>query len=561
MKNMTTQEKIKKIYYYRNYLLEFIKDNIYLELVGGTTRINLHKPQEKVVNDFIKYHHLLFIKSRQIGISTIVQALLVSIVTLYPNITCGVVSKDGAEATDFVRKCKSMIENMPKWIQPKFSKKLEQDFILTNGSRIVAATVNAHKPESCLRGKSLSILVIDEAAFIDKIEEAYKGMSPAVSTTQELAKKKGIPYGTFIISTPNKTIGIGKWYYQRYLDALNGESAFKLERIHWSEVFDEHWYAHQCELLGHDQNSIDQELNMKFVATINSVFSSEIQSILQDENRYNKPYKQKNYAVLIREDNTKEKFEFELEYFTNPLEINYKQQFLIAVDIATKTGACQTVVNIFERNTLDQVAMYVGNSKIIMIPEIIKTIVKKFPNCIIVIERNSYGVAVVEELELLPYYNTRLYFTEKKNNKGEVIKRIPGIETNSFTRPLMMEALVNYVKENYKKIRSLKLAYQLIGLIDKNGKIVHGTGSRDDIVMTLAFASYLTLHNLLPKYTYVDNELLNDMANIVLDSNINDENYNNSDESNDTIDSIFSDIANTLIGTDDLTHVDDDSLF
>jgi len=502
-KTMTTKEKLEKILYYRDHILDFIENEIKLEEIGGVVPFKIYDKQRQVVEDFLNYHNLLFVKSRQIGISTITQAIIVSVITLFPNVTAGVISKDGAEATDFVKKTKSMIENLDEWIRPKFQKKLEQDVILTNGSRIVSATVNAHKPSTTFRGKSLAILVVDEAAFIDYIDEAYTSMMPAVSKVQKVAKEKGIPYGTFIISTPNKTVGIGKWYFDKYKLAERGKSIFKLVKIHWSEVegCDEEWYRDQCDLLENDENKIAQELEMKFISSRGSIFSTEIQKALQNPDHYLKGQIETFFVELKRDNKIVAKEEFKLETYKSFNTLNMQKQYLISVDTATKRGVCQSAITIWDRMTMDLIALYTGDTKVSMFTEFIKKLMDFFPNCIAIIENNSYGNQIVEELDMLHQYSPKLYYTKRKLSDNK-IKLIPGLETTGFTRPLMMDALINFVKERYNTIYSESLALQLVGLEeDRNGKIKHGNKTIDDLVMTMAFVCYVLSYNLLPDFS------------------------------------------------------------
>ena len=64
------------------------------------------------------------------------------ICTFFENAVIGVVSKSGAESTDFCRKTLAVIDKLPEWVRPKFKKRTEQTFILENGCKFYAAAIN-----------------------------------------------------------------------------------------------------------------------------------------------------------------------------------------------------------------------------------------------------------------------------------------------------------------------------------------------------------------------------------------------------------------------------------
>ena len=172
----------------KNDFIYFAKSFVYLELPGGDRKFKPYRKQLDLVDLIEKYHYGLVLKSRQIGISTIIQVYVAWLVTFYDNVVIGIISKDGKEATDFARAIRGMVEKLPDWMKPPkgvvsrgFAKKTEQSFILTNGSKVYASPVNPNAPEKTLRGKALTFLVIDEAAFIHHIDTAWTSLVPGRS--------------------------------------------------------------------------------------------------------------------------------------------------------------------------------------------------------------------------------------------------------------------------------------------------------------------------------------------------------------------------------------------
>ena len=218
----------------------FARKYILIELPGKDVFLSPYKKQIELVDQIEIHKFILVLKSRQIGISTIIQAYSTWLTVFYNNVVIGIISKDGAEATDFARVIRGMVEKLPDWMKPLggllgrgFAKRTERSFILTNGSKVYASPVNPNAPDKTLRGKAITFLVIDEAAFVNHLSSAWTSMVPALSTNQMHARKKNIPYGTVVLSTPNKTVGIGQWYFERYMKSISHSDIFKPFVIHW----------------------------------------------------------------------------------------------------------------------------------------------------------------------------------------------------------------------------------------------------------------------------------------------------------------------------------------
>ena len=136
----------------------FCRHYVYLELPGGDVLFNPYAKQSELIELITKEHYVITLKSRQIGISTVIQAYSAWLAIFFDNAVVGIISKDGKEATDFSRTIRGMIEKLPDWLKPKkgtmgrgFNKKTEQSFILTNGSKVFSSPVAPNAPQKTLR--------------------------------------------------------------------------------------------------------------------------------------------------------------------------------------------------------------------------------------------------------------------------------------------------------------------------------------------------------------------------------------------------------------------------
>ena len=484
-KQTNVKQQLQEYFKCKRDPIYFIENYVQLELPGGNQLMKMYKPQKRFLRTLLADHHVIALKSRQIGISTLAQAYIVYTCTFYKNAVIGVVSRDGAESTDFCRKVMSMLQNLPPFLRPKFKKDTEQTFILDNGCKFYASQVNASNPGALFRGKAITIAVIDEAAFINKVDEAYTGMAPALMKSQKVAASKGVPFGTLIISTPNRTVGMGKWYYQRWAQAQERETIFVPEKIHWTQVKefrdDPNWYKTQCELLGNIQWKIDQELEMKFVASSNSFFDSDIILKLNDS-------EEEPRSVLNVN-------RYQLRQYVQP---DPNKFYLIGVDTASEAGPDYSAIQVVDYETFEQCAEFKDHLRVDEFCKVIDLVNKIYPNNMLVVESNSYGNQVVEFLTQTGTYY-RMYQQKNKNSKNanaNASRYKYGLYTGPQTRPLIVDALYTCIKEDPGLIKAQRTILELIGLIVKgNGRVEADEGEHDDLSFALGFCAYVKLYD------------------------------------------------------------------
>ena len=110
----------------------------------------------------------------------------------------------------------SYYELLPKFLKVPAVENNKLTLRFNNGSqaKAVASSPNA------ARSEAVSLLVIDEGAFIDNVEEMYRGAGPTISTGGRCV----------IISTPN---GTGNWFYKMWKGAQNRENGYFPIKLEW----------------------------------------------------------------------------------------------------------------------------------------------------------------------------------------------------------------------------------------------------------------------------------------------------------------------------------------
>jgi hypothetical protein len=481
----------------------FVKKYIYLELPGKDILLSPYGKQIELVDLIEAFKYVLVLKSRQIGISTIIQAYAAWLAVFYNNVVIGIISKDGAEATDFARVIRGMVEKLPDWMKPLggllgrgFAKRTERSFILTNGSKVYASPVNPNAPDKTLRGKAITLLVIDEAAFVNHLSLAWTSIVPSLSTNQMQARNKGIPYGTIVLSTPNKTVGIGQWYYQRYMKAISGNDIFKPFVIHWKMIpelsDDPSWYQTQCALFDNDAKKIAQELELKFLPTEGSFFEAETVEKMQD--------------ACVKPIEKIQLFNGQIWKFTEAIPGRY---YMIGVDTSPEHGIDKSAITIWDYETLEQVWEFQGKCKVLDFVKVVKVAAASYPG-LIVVESNSYGNQVVEHINASEYGH--MLYKEKRGKNTFV----PGLSTNIKTRPLIIDALYSYMTEFPECVKSERLALELTGLVSKtSGKVEADTGCSDDIALSAAICMYVRKYDPPLLVNFESSALSIDMRDVI----------------------------------------------
>lgn len=508
-------ERASKFIAYKNDITLWASEQVRIPLAGDDRLVDLYDPQKRVLNSFLKDHYLVLLKSRQTGFSTLCQIIVAFMATFYQNIVMGILSRDGSEASDFNRKVCDILTKQDKWLQPSFNNAQggfinAQSFKTTKGNQLWSSAISPSNPGSVFRGKAITLLIVDEAAHAKYIDEAWTGIGPALSKAQRDAKIKKIPYGTIILSSPNRTQGIGKWYFERWSQATsNPDGLWKPHKIHWKEIpmfkDDPTWYPEQCEVLENNPRKIAQELNLQFVPA-SGMFSEKVYNELQhlkseiiEKTRINSESWMWRFAPIDR-----------------------RKYYIIGVDTASEFGTDWSTIQVLEYEEMDQIIEYRGKTSVKEFASILKRIVGLVPHNFIVIENNSYGMAVCEELYMDNYQHYNVYGTWRNKphmagapkTKEKIFQ--PGLNTNVKTRPLIMDALYKYVDENTSMIKSERLALELISLIDKGNKVEADLGANDDLALAYAFCCYAR-HYLKEITVYKNTPTKQDQETIVDD--------------------------------------------
>ena len=168
----------------------------------GKIKFELYTFQYDVLDEYQKNDYNIVLKSRQLGISTLSAAysLWMMLFQNDKNILCIATTKDTAK--NLVTKVRIMYEGLPVWLKTAIVENNKLSLVFKNGSQIKAIASN----ESAGRSEALSLLILDEAAFIEKIDTIWTAAQQTLATGGKC----------LAISTPN---GVGNWFHKTWIDA------------------------------------------------------------------------------------------------------------------------------------------------------------------------------------------------------------------------------------------------------------------------------------------------------------------------------------------------------
>lgn len=461
--------------------------------------------QERCVKDFHKFQNNIVLKSRQTGLSVVTAGYVAWRLLFRYDEKILIIANKGDGAIRFLDTVKQFIDNTPDWLKPAPIEKKNQtelEFAKPHSSWVKA---KASSPEAG-RGESLTMLVLDETAFIKDDEAIWMGAGMALSAT----KGKCI-----MISTPN---GTGNLYHKTWVGSVNGDNDFNGMKVHWTEnpnssqglilkkdpggneVDWSPWYEEQCRRLNYDSVKIAQELDLSFEGSkylaIESALIEKYDKKIRD--RKIKPNWFIKYDFLFKGEAKAGSFVIDETIFHVWKRPEAGKKYIIGVDVARGDGLDYSTIQIIDVETLEQVAEFRDKIGVDLLPYIVDWVGRTYNEAYLVVEANSFGLSVGLDLRDKFHYR-RLFFS--KNTQDIHVRpydykipegvEIPGFQTTRRSRPLLIKAIIEHMREGNLIINSARLVAEMSTFIMKGDRPEAEGGFNDDLIFALGLALYI----------------------------------------------------------------------
>jgi len=432
----------------------------------GRIIFNLYPFQSKVLNLWQNNPFSIVLKSRQLGISTLAAGYSLWLMLFHKdkNILCIATKQDIAK--NMVTKTKFMFDNLPSWLKIPADENNKLTLKLNNGSQIKATSAASDAG----RSEAVSLLIIDEAAFIENIE-------PIWASAQQTLATGG---GAIVLSTP---FGTGNWFHKTWVRAESNENdSFLPIKLPWyvHPERDQAWRDKQDVELG-DPRLAAQECDCDFSTSGDIVFYPE--------------HLEYYLATHVVEPMERRGVDKNLWIWESP---DYSRNYMVVADVARGDGKDYSAFHIFDLETNAQVAEYKSQLSPKEFGYMLVGIATEYNEALLVVENNNIGWATLDAIQEREYRNLYFssksdvitadsYFTKYENNAN----MIPGFTMSLRTRPLAINKGREYLGDHSVIIRSISLIEEMKIFIWKNGRAEAQSGYNDDLIMSFNIAMFV----------------------------------------------------------------------
>jgi len=489
----------------------------YDNTVSKYVPLELFPDQVSLLQDYEEHEENIALKYRQAGVSTVTAAWiskrLVFAKKNQPEKILIIANKLDT-SQEMANKIRTFIDQWPSWVGAGFAseKNSQRHYKLLNGSEVKAVATS----KDALRGFTPTILVFDEAAFIEADNDFWAACMASLSTGGKV----------IVISTPN---GYDAIYYDIYDQALKGMNQFKISEMFWyrdprytkdlylvptddlihyllnKEEYDtsknisfshvdpyqrdyqelQHffnqgykpcssWYEKMVKKLKYDKRKINQELNCEFLGSGDNVFDNKQLEEIKNNSLMDPPSKLMGNALWI---------------WKEPIQ---GHKYIMGVDVSRGDSEDFSSIQIIDFDEREQVLEYVGKIPPDNLAEVAYKWGMMYNSYVVVDITGGMGITTVRKMQELGFKNLYMDGVDPFNiwsvNKNSS-EKIPGINFNN-KRVQIIAAFEEWVRHKFK-IRSVRLYNEMNTFVYINGRPDHQKGQHDDLIMGISMAIYI----------------------------------------------------------------------
>ena len=324
----------------------------------GKIPFHLYPFQENCLTDFKENRFNIILKSRQLGLSTLSAGFILWKMIFNSDFNALVIATKVTVAKNLVEKVRVMHDLLPVWLRDGGNSSVEDNKLslkLKNGSQVKAI---ASSPDAG-RSEALSLLVVDEAAFIRDIDEIWLSAQSTLSTGGS----------AIVLSTPN---GVGNWFHQMWVEGENGTNGFNTINLHWTvhPERNQAWRDEQTRILG--VKGASQECDCDFVSSGDTVIDPQLLMWYKE--------------TYVTDPVQKGGFDGNLWTWEHP---NYNRQYMVVADVARGDGSDFSTAQVIDIEDSSQVAEYRGKIETKDFGNFLVGLSTQYNNALLVIENSN----------------------------------------------------------------------------------------------------------------------------------------------------------------------------
>lgn len=444
----------------------FIEKFCYIvTLDHGLQLFNLYDCQKKKIDVIHNNRRVILMEGRQQGKTTTSAAYILWYTLFQPNKNVAILANKKDAAREVLDRYQTMYEMLPKWMQQGVLTWNKGDIELENGSKVFTAATG----KSGIRGKSVNLLYVDEAAIIPNnvAEEFFTSVYPTISagqTTKILLSSTPLGYNHF-------------WKF--WNDAENGRNGFVPLFIPYWEIpgRDKAWADEQRAMLG--ELKYNQEVLCKFLGSSLTLVNADV---IAQMSVGNKVYQKDGLDVYV--------------------EPQVGHTYCLIADVAKGVGGDYSAFQVIDitETPYKLVAKYRNNEiSPLLYPNVIYKVGKDYNNAWVLLEINiSEQVAHILYSEM--EYENILFVTRHTN--GQTVsggfgggKTQLGVVTDKKIKRIGCQNFKALVEENKLLVHDADTISEISTFIEKKGSYEADEGYHDDLVMPLVLFGWLTTNS------------------------------------------------------------------
>ena len=377
--------------------------------------------------------------------------------------TVALLANKGETAREILGKIQLAYQHLPKWLQQGVVEWNKGSFELENGSRVIAAATSSDS----IRGYSINLLFIDEAAFVENFDAFFTSTYPTISS--------GETTKVILVSTPK---GLNH-YYHIWSNAIAGKNGYTPIMVKWTQVpgRDEKWRQDTLASLNFDIEKFNQEYECDFVGSSSTLIAG---------------WKLKQLEAAIPRH-----AHDGLTVFEQPAG---NHVYACTVDVSRGKGLDYSAFSIIDVTEMPykQVCTYRNNLITpIDFAEIVFRVVKSYNRAATLVEINDLGEQISTSLQYDFEYDNLLY-TEHAGRGGKKISSgfgpnvDRGVRTTKTVKAVGCSILKLLLEQNQLIINDKHTISELATFSRKGNSYEAEPGYHDDMVMCLVLFSWLS---------------------------------------------------------------------
>ena len=454
----------------------FVDNYCYIvTLDHGIQPFKLYDCQKEKVETIHNNRKVIIMEGRQQGKTTVAAAYILWYTLFQESKTVAILANKASTAREIMSRYQLMFEHLPSWMQQGVKTWNKGDIELENGSVVFTAATTA----AGIRGKSVNLLYIDEAAIIPNTiaDQFFTAVYPVISAGQTTK--------ILITSTP---LGYNH-FWKFWNDAVNKVNDFVPMFIPYNRIpgRDEAWALEQRRQLG--ELKYNQEVLCKFLgSSLTLIDSSTIEYMSTCPTVYSKDGLDLYEYPIKAERDDEEKL------------VRKPHSYVIVADTAKGVGGDYSAFVVIDITEVPYklVGKYRDNKIAPMLyPTVIHKVARDFNDAYVLIETNSSEqVAHILHNEL-EYGN--LVFVNRSTKTGQVVsggfgggKTQLGVNTDKRVKRIGCFTFKSLLEEKKLLVFDADVISEISTFIQVRDSYQADEGYHDDLVMPLVLFSWLT---------------------------------------------------------------------